>query len=343
MKSTLLISASLLLNLFSASAQNDPNLYGDWKSADNINYYFSDRSDDDVDFGNVTLKPLGYSDGCTCGSTVIMDFDWITQNGKVKFYNKVSETYMAVNTSCPEGTSEADRKLIKDACQQTSDKALADFKNGHELSMEMPYSINGNTLILGGKQFTSTSPKKAVEQTTVVDVVETKPAESLNGYHVKVLDDGSRYEGEWKDNMKNGQGTFTASDGEKYVGEWKDNYRHGQGTATSSDGSSYTGEYKMGSRDGYGTFVWATGDKYTGDWLNNTRHGTGTITWADDGSSYSGQWENDLMHGNGTYKWATGSSYTGQFQNNQMNGQGTYTSVTGEKTTGEFRDGKFVE
>ena len=30
------------------------------------------------------------------------------------------------------------------------------------------------------------------------------------------------YVGRWKDDKRNGQGTFTWSDGEKYVGEWKD-------------------------------------------------------------------------------------------------------------------------
>ena len=31
------------------------------------------------------------------------------------------------------------------------------------------------------------------------------------------------YNGEWKNNMQNGQGTLTFSDGRKITGEWKDN------------------------------------------------------------------------------------------------------------------------
>ena len=30
-----------------------------------------------------------------------------------------------------------------------------------------------------------------------------------------------KYEGEWKDNKKNGRGIFTWVDGKKYDGEWK--------------------------------------------------------------------------------------------------------------------------
>ena len=33
---------------------------------------------------------------------------------------------------------------------------------------------------------------------------------------------GDRYEGEYKDDLPNGQGVFTLSDGERYEGEFKD-------------------------------------------------------------------------------------------------------------------------
>lgn len=40
--------------------------------------------------------------------------------------------------------------------------------------------------------------------------------------------DGS-YLGEFKDNMRHGQGTFSWFDGGKYIGSWKDDKRHGIG------------------------------------------------------------------------------------------------------------------
>ena len=36
------------------------------------------------------------------------------------------------------------------------------------------------------------------------------------------LQDGSNYDGEWKDNKKYGQGTYTLTDGNRFEGEWKD-------------------------------------------------------------------------------------------------------------------------
>ena len=33
--------------------------------------------------------------------------------------------------------------------------------------------------------------------------------------------DGSKYVGEYEDDMRNGQGTMTYANGDEYVGEWK--------------------------------------------------------------------------------------------------------------------------
>ena len=55
---------------------------------------------------------------------------------------------------------------------------------------------------------------------------------------------GNKYEGEWKDGKKHGQGTYTWSNGDVYEGEWKDNNPNGQGTLTFPDGTTYEGEFK---------------------------------------------------------------------------------------------------
>lgn len=55
--------------------------------------------------------------------------------------------------------------------------------------------------------------------------------------------DGDTYEGEWKNNVRHGQGTYTFADGDKYLGNYKDGKRHGQGAYTWSDGRRETGFY----------------------------------------------------------------------------------------------------
>ena len=45
--------------------------------------------------------------------------------------------------------------------------------------------------------------------------------------------DGTKYVGEFKDDKRHGQGTYTtAGEDLKYVGEWKDEKEHGPGTYT---------------------------------------------------------------------------------------------------------------
>ena len=56
----------------------------------------------------------------------------------------------------------------------------------------------------------------------------------------------SKYTGERKDGIFNGQGTSTYPNGDKYVGEWKDGLPNGHGTYTEADGNKYVGKWKDG-------------------------------------------------------------------------------------------------
>ena len=69
----------------------------------------------------------------------------------------------------------------------------------------------------------------------------------------KMGNGGDTYEGEWKNDVIHGQGTYTFANGEKYVGNFKDGKRHGQGTYTFASGEKYVGNYKDGLKHGQGT------------------------------------------------------------------------------------------
>ena len=57
--------------------------------------------------------------------------------------------------------------------------------------------------------------------------------------------DGTKYEGEWKDNKMHGHGIFISRKGNMYIGEFKDHKQHGQGTATNKlTGGEFVGEWK---------------------------------------------------------------------------------------------------
>jgi hypothetical protein len=98
-----------------------------------------------------------------------------------------------------------------------------------------------------------------------------------NCFGVYVGEDGSRYDGEFKDDNFNGHGTLTFTDGTKYVGEFSDGKFSGQGTYTWPSGDEYVGHWKDGRESGHGTLVWKDGSKYVGEFENKEFSGQGVI------------------------------------------------------------------
>ncbi len=158
--------------------------------------------------------------------------------------------------------------------------------------------------------------------------------------------DGDKYVGDWKDGYAEGRGTKTWADGSKYVGEWRNNKRHGQGTYTEADGSKYVGEWKNDQVHGQGAATTANGDKYVGEFAKGLPNGHGTVTHGPDsqraGEKYEGEFKDGTAHGQGTYTWPDGSKYVGEFRNNQANGYGTYTSAKGKVYKGRWENDQYI-
>ena len=107
---------------------------------------------------------------------------------------------------------------------------------------------------------------------------------------------GYKYEGEWKNNKQNGQGTASFPNGDKYIGEFEDGQFHAKGTYTFADGEQYVGEHKDGKRNGYGTSTYVSGNKYVGEYKNGKRNGQGTFTFAN-GAKDVGEFRNGKLNG----------------------------------------------
>jgi hypothetical protein len=56
-----------------------------------------------------------------------------------------------------------------------------------------------------------------------------------------VIDDKYGYSGEWRDNKKEGNGSYIYSNGERYEGGWQRDKKHGFGTYKYRNGDSYSG------------------------------------------------------------------------------------------------------
>lgn len=161
-----------------------------------------------------------------------------------------------------------------------------------------------------------------------------------------------RFEGEWKEGLKNGFGKFKMRDGSYYEGEFNEGEINGTGTRYWSHNQNvYEGQFDQGEMNGMGVMKFGNGDQYEGQWADNKMQGEGTFKYANgdvykgtfykhkrhgeggwnsnEGEKYTGGWINNMKHGNGKFHFKDGSIYEGQWKADLMNGEGTLRHFSG--------------
>jgi hypothetical protein len=159
--------------------------------------------------------------------------------------------------------------------------------------------------------------------------------EKKHGQGTLTYVDGGKYVGAWENNMRNGEGVNIWKNGDEYEGGWKNSKKHGQGRFTYANGGEYVGDWANDMKNGHGVSTWPNGDRYEGNWKNNTKHGSGIMYYAD-GGSYKGEWTGNLRHGQGLNKWSNGEKYDGTWKENKKHGHGTFYDADGSKHDGEW-------
>ena len=86
------------------------------------------------------------------------------------------------------------------------------------------------------------------------------------------------YRGDFLAGKKHGKGIKVMPNGDRYTGDFRDDYRDGQGiyvwgAKTPWAGDRYEGEYRRDQRHGRGVYQWGSGDRYEGPWENDLRMG----------------------------------------------------------------------
>eukprot|EP00981_Chlorochromonas_danica_P008995 scaffold2392_cov166-Ochromonas_danica.AAC.11 len=150
------------------------------------------------------------------------------------------------------------------------------------------------------------------------------------------------YNGEWKQGLMHGRGTYLFNDGKTYVGEWQKNRPHGKGKEVYLGNLSYEGEYVGGKYQGQGK-IESLDDKgaiYEGDFYGGYRHGSGRLEYPS-GMMYEGEFVQGVPHGRGKMtskltKW----SYEGSFEKGYILGSGVLISPSGERTVYYWADAK---
>ncbi len=124
---------------------------------------------------------------------------------------------------------------------------------------------------------------------------EDSDDDSLHSYHsrllsVKEYDGDDVYEGQLKNDMRNGWGTMRYGDGDIYTGEWVHDKRHGSGKYEYATGTVYVGQWSDGKWNGDGKYSDGHGTTYIGQFKNYKKDGVGEITYPD-GTKWNGIWK----------------------------------------------------
>ena len=163
--------------------------------------------------------------------------------------------------------------------------------------------------------------------------------DKANGRGRLIHANGDVYEGEWLNDKAHGKGIYIHADGAMYEGYWEQDKQHGKGVETWPDGARYEGMYVNGQKHGFGRFCWADNSLYEGMFSANDIHGVGTYIWSDQ-RKFVGDWRHNKMHGKGRFTWSDGRSYEGEYQEDKKHGKGVFIWPGDRKYEGDWKNGK---
>mmetsp|Transcript_18799 Transcript_18799/g.34086 ORF Transcript_18799/g.34086 Transcript_18799/m.34086 type:complete len:528 (+) Transcript_18799:62-1645(+) len=150
---------------------------------------------------------------------------------------------------------------------------------------------------------------------------------------------GLRYEGEWKDDLFEGRGTFTWESGRSYAGFFSKDHREGYGRMIWPNADSYEGYWSRDLFHGFGVFEKVGELIYVGQFRDGFYHGEGKLL-SSNGDCYIGEWNKSLRHGKGTLKYSDGRTYIGEWKYNMKHGDGLEIETNGTEHKGAWVDDK---
>lgn len=152
-----------------------------------------------------------------------------------------------------------------------------------------------------------------------------------NGFGIYIYENKFfRYEGEWRNGVKHGNGKLIMKDGSFYEGEFRDGEINGKGYKfDSTKQTEFTGEFFEGAYQGKGILRCKNKYVYEGDFYENLKHGYGEFNEFKVNQNYKGQWYFNKRHGQGVQRYSDGSMYTGDWIRDKRQGHGEFEMLDG--------------
>lgn len=150
-----------------------------------------------------------------------------------------------------------------------------------------------------------------------------------------------KYEGEFSEGLKQGEGTYVWENGDKYQGHFAADRPDGKGRYQFANGDSYEGEVQLGVIVGRGAYTTKGGDTFEGSFANGKPNGVGIYRFAS-GDRYEGEMANGVMQGRGRYYTKGGDRVDAPFVSGKPHGRGTYYFSNGDRYEGDITEGELT-
>jgi len=147
-----------------------------------------------------------------------------------------------------------------------------------------------------------------------------------------------KYEGEFNEGLKQGEGTYVWENGDRYQGHFASDRPDGRGKYQFANGDAYEGEVKLGIIAGRGSYVSRNGDVFDGSFSNGKPHGIGVYRYAS-GDRYEGEMDMGRPHGKGRYHSKNGDRFEVAFVDGKPQGKGVYFFSSGDRYEGDIQGG----
>ena len=147
-----------------------------------------------------------------------------------------------------------------------------------------------------------------------------------------------KYEGEFSEGLKQGEGTYVWENGDRYQGRFASDRPDGRGKYQFANGDAYDGEVKLGVIAGRGSYTSKNGDVFDGSFSSGKPHGVGVYRYSS-GDRYEGEMDMGRPHGRGRYHSKNGDRFEVAFVDGKPQGKGVYYFSSGDRYEGDIQGG----
>ena len=159
-------------------------------------------------------------------------------------------------------------------------------------------------------------------------------------YGVIYYKNNTKYIGDIKNYKRDGKGKYISEE-ETYEGDWKEDHKEGEGLLQYKDGLEYKGHFEKDKFNGKGEMKWPDGTYYSGYFLDNMFHGEGFLKGSNN-HIYHGNFSKGLYNGAGEFEWTKGvesMKYKGNYLSGQKDGKGELYFTNGNVFRGNWESG----